>query len=147
MDKTIDTYNLIMGGAIAILTMVFGQYYTIFIAYMALNTLDWLTGWYKSRKLKQESSKEGLKGVIKKLGYWVIIAVAFLIPYMLAPLGEILNVNFNFTMLFGWLTLACLTVNEARSILENLVECEYKVPTFLIKGLAITDKLINNKED
>ncbi|MBT9812910.1 holin, partial [Enterocloster citroniae] len=34
-------------------------------------------------------------------------------------------------------------VNEIRSILENLVECGYNVPAFLIKGLAVTEKLIN----
>ena len=47
----------------------------------------------------------------------------------------------------GWFTLACLMVNEARSILENLVECGYNVPVVLIKGLAVTDKLINNNDD
>jgi len=147
MEKLTDTYNLIVGGVIAVLTMIFGQYYAIFIAYMFLNALDWLTGWYKSRRLKQASSKEGAKGAIKKVGYWVIITVAFLIPYMLTPLGEILNVNFEFTMLFGWLTLACLTVNEARSILENLIECGYKAPHFLIKGLKVADSLINKEEE
>ena len=34
-------------------------------------------------------------------------------------------------------------VNEARSILENLVECGYEIPNFLIRGLAVTDKLIH----
>ena len=47
--------------------------------------------------------------------------------------------------LFGWFTLANLTVNEVRSILENIVEMGYKVPEFLIKGLAVTEKLINSK--
>ena len=46
-------------------------------------------------------------------------------------------------MLFGWFTLASLLVNEIRSVLENLVECGYNVPAFLIKGLAVTEKLIN----
>ena len=35
-----------------------------------------------------------------------------------------------------------LIINEARSILENLVELGYKVPDVLIRGLAVTDKLI-----
>lgn len=46
-------------------------------------------------------------------------------------------------MLFGWFTLASLLVNEIRSILENLVECGYSVPDFLIRGLAVTEKLIS----
>ena len=53
-----------------------------------------------------------------------------------------LGIKLGFLMLFGWFTLAALLVNEIRSILENLVECGYNVPDFLIKGLAVTEKLI-----
>lgn len=60
---------------------------------------------------------------------------------------DILNVDLSFLEMVGWFTLACLMVNEARSILENLVECGYDVPTVLIQGLAVTDKLINNNND
>ena len=48
-------------------------------------------------------------------------------------------------MLLGWFTLASLLVNEIRSILENLVECGYNVPVFLIEGLAVTEKLLESK--
>lgn len=97
---------------------------TLFAAYFIFNVFDWLTGWYKSRRLKKESSSVGLKGALKKLGYWVIIAVAFLVSDIFVRLGsDILNINLGFLMMVGWFTLACLMVNEARSILENLVEC------------------------
>ena len=36
-------------------------------------------------------------------------------------------------------------MNEARSILENMVEMGYNVPDFLIKGLAITEKMMKKK--
>jgi len=146
MEKLADTYNLIVGGIIAIMTMFFGVYWQIFASYMLLNALDWFTGWAKSRKLKQESSKEGLKGIVKKLGYWVIITVAFLIPVTLVPLGEIVNIDLSFLIFIGWLTLACLVINEVRSILENLIECGYKVPHLLIKGLKVADELVNKEE-
>ena len=78
------------------------------------------------------------------MGYWVIILVAFLMPKLFISLGkDLLGVNLDFLLLFGWFTLACLLVNEIRSILENLVECGYDVPAFLIKGLAVTQKLID----
>ncbi len=48
----------------------------------------------------------------------------------------------GFLTFLGWFTLASLMVNEVRSILENLVECGYRVPDFLTKGLAVTEKLI-----
>ncbi len=142
--KFVDKYNATVGMAVAILTALFGVYWYVFAGFLLCNVLDWATGWYKARKSGQESSKAGLKGILKKLGYWVIILVAFLLPNLLINLGkDVLGVNLDFMLLFGWFTLACLLVNEIRSILENLVECGYNVPSFLIKGLAVTEKLIN----
>ncbi len=45
-------------------------------------------------------------------------------------------------MFFGWFTLVCLIINETRSIIENLVEIGINVPSFLIKGLEIYEKII-----
>lgn len=144
----IDRYNAVVGAVVTVLTAVFGAYWYIFAGYLLCNVLDWLTGWYKSRKLGKESSKTGLKGILKKLGYWVIILVAFLIPELFMHLGkDLLGVNLEFLVLLGWFTLATLLVNEIRSILENLVECGYEVPDFLIRGLAVTEKLIHAEVD
>lgn len=145
--KIIDTYNAAAGFVVTMLTAIFGVYWYVFAAFLIFNVFDWITGWYKSRKLKQECSSVGLKGIVKKLGYWIIIAVAFLVSYVFVHMGkDILNVNLDFLMMVGWFTLACLMVNEVRSILENLVECGYNVPMVLVKGLAVTEKLIN-KDD
>lgn len=142
----IDKYNAAVGAAVTILTAVFGTYWYIFAAYLLLNVCDWLTGWWKSRQKHEESSKVGLMGAIKKLGYWVIILVAFVIADVFVAVGnDLLGVDLTFLTLIGWFTLAMLLVNEARSILENLVELGYKVPDMLIKGLAITEKLIEAK--
>ena len=46
----------------------------------------------------------------------------------------------------GWLTLAMLIVNEARSIAENLVEMGVQVPEVLIRGLAIAEKNIEQEQ-
>ncbi|QBE99985.1 hypothetical protein PMF13cell1_05579 [Blautia producta] len=147
VNKVIDLYNVCVGAAVTILSAIFGAFWYIFMGYLVLNILDWLTGWYKSRKMKQESSAIGLKGIIKKLGYWVIIAVAFLVSAVFVNMGnDLLHIDLSFLTMMGWFTLACLMVNEVRSILENLVECGYKIPNILIKGLAVADKLIN-KED
>jgi toxin secretion/phage lysis holin len=146
--KFVDKYNAVVGTVVTILTALFGIYWYVFAGYLLSNILDWGTGWYKARRLGKESSKAGLKGIFKKLGYWVIILAAFLLPELLINLGEdVLGINFDFMLLLGWFTLACLLVNEICSILENLVECGYNVPSFLIKGLAVTEKLLNAKMD
>lgn len=141
-----DKYNAFVGAVVTILTAVFGAYWYIFAAFAALNAIDWITGWIKANKKKEESSKVGLKGAVKKVGYWAIILVAFLIADVFVKLGnDLLNVDLAFLAMIGWFTLAMLLVNEARSILENMVEMGYNVPDFLIKGLAITEKMMKKK--
>lgn len=146
MTKFIDTYNFFVGMFIALATAMFGTYWYIFAGFLLCNVLDWLTGWYKARALRKEYSRVGLKGIIKKTGYWIIILVSFLIPKMFIQLGrQMFGIELEFLALLGWFTIATLLVNEIRSILENLVECGYNVPIFLVKGLAITEKLIETK--
>lgn len=143
----IDKYNSAVGGIVTVLTAIFGIYWYVFAAYLIFNIIDWLSGWYKAYKNNVESSKVGLRGILKKVGYWAIILVAFIIADVFVNLGnDLLHVDLSFLALIGWFTLAMLLVNEARSILENLVECGYKIPDVLIKGLAITEKLIEAAE-
>lgn len=126
----------------------FGECYGVYLfgIYLLLNILDWLTGWYKARVKKETSSKAGLKGIVKKVGYWVILLIAFLIPYMFRRLGkDLLDIDLSYLSAMGWFTLANLLVNEIRSILENLIACGYRVPDVLKRGLEITEKVITEK--
>ena len=148
MNKILDTYNLAVGGIVTLLAAIFGKYWYLFAIFLLLNLFDYATGYMKARKLKKESSSVGLAGIIKKLGYWIIIATAFLTAYALTALGkDILNIDLSFLALLGWFTLACLLINEVRSILENLVEYGLDVPYVLIKGLAVTERLLNDTTD
>ena len=102
-----DKYNAIAGAAVAILTAVFGIYWYVFAAFLLLNVIDWLTGWYKSYKKKEESSKTGLIGIEKKLGYWAIILVAFIISGVFVHLGnDVLGINLAFLTMIGWWVVA-----------------------------------------
>lgn len=146
VTKFIDSYNMIVGGIVAIAAAILGDHWYLFAAFLALNVIDWLTGWHKSYKLHVESSKVGLVGALKKLGYWAIIAVAFELAGVLQALCvDMLGVELGWLYLLGWWVLASLIINEARSILENLVELGYDVPQFLVDGLAVTQKLIEAK--
>ncbi len=127
--KFLDMYNAVVGALVTLLIAIFGDYWYIFAAFIIFNMFDWVTGWYKSRKSKTESSVVGLQGILKKLGYWVIIAVAFLVATVFVRMGDdVLHMDLGFLMMVGWFTVASLMVNEVRSILENLVECGCEVP-------------------
>lgn len=128
-------------------TSILGVEWTLFVGFLILNIFDYITGTIKSKIKKEENSSKGLIGIVKKICYWILIGISFLIAYLLVQLGNKLNINIEFIMLLGWFTLACLIINEARSIIENFIEIGIKVPMFLKKGLETYENIINNTID
>ena len=146
--KEFDKINMLYGAIAAVGVAIFGKYWFLFLGFLILNVVDYVTGFVKAKYYKKnESSAVGAKGIWKKVSYWIVIGLAFFISNCFVYMGEIIGVNLEFVLLFGWFTLATYLVNEIRSILENLVEMNIKVPQFLIAGLEITQKLIDAKTD
>lgn len=146
----IEKHNMIIGGVIATLTYVFGEHWTLFGIFLLFNVIDWITGWLKSKLNNKENSVKGLSGVMKKLGYWLMIFLSFAAGYWFISMGHLLGIDLAITKLLGWFVLASLTVNEFRSILENFVEAGFDVPKVLVNGLEVADKAFNqnqNKEE
>lgn len=141
-----DTYNAIVGGIVAVLSFVFGEHWILFAIFLLFNVADWLTGWMKSRMAGKENSVKGWQGVLKKLGYWLMILVAFAASAVFIEIGNTLGMDLGVTTLLGYFVLASLLVNELRSVLENFVEAGYNVPTVLVRGLEVADKVINKDE-
>lgn len=141
-----DTYNAIVGGIVAVLSFVFGEHWILFAIFLLFNIADWLTGWMKSRMAGKENSMKGWQGVLKKLGYWLMILVAFAASAVFIEIGNTLGMDLGVTTLLGYFVLASLLVNELRSILENFVEAGYNVPNILVKGLEVADKVVNQEE-
>ncbi len=146
-EAIIDGYNAITGAVVAVLSYILGEHWLLFVAFLALNVADWLTGWMKSRMAGKENSVAGWKGVLKKLGYWLMIMVAFGAGAVFIEIGRSIGVDLGVTTLLGWFVLASLIINEIRSILENFVEAGYNVPGILISGLKVADKIVNSDND
>lgn len=115
-----------IGAAIsAIAAYVFGAPDAWIIGLIAMTVLDYVTGLVKAYILDQLSSRVGLKGFLKKLMYFAIVAVAVLID--------------DLTGAQGVLRVACigfLIANEGISILENCAAAGLPVPRTLVKVLA-----------
>lgn len=145
-SNIIDKYNVVTGGVVGVLTYILGPHWFLFAAFLALNVGDWLSGWLKARLTNVSSSSAGLTGIIKKLGYWLMILLAFGVSMIFVEIGETIGVDLQITELLGWFVLANLTVNEIRSIIENFVEAGYNVPPVLKKGLAVASDILSKKE-
>lgn len=145
-EPFIDGYNVIVGTVVAVLSYILGEHWILFVAFLLLNIVDWITGWMKSRIAGKENSTAGWKGVLKKLGYWLMIMVAFGASAVFIEIGRSIGIDLGITTLLGWFVLASLLINEIRSIVENFVEAGFNVPRILITGLEVADKIVN-KED
>lgn len=143
----IDEYNAVVGAVIAVLSYVLGEHWVLFVAFLLLNVADWVTGWMKSRINKKENSVKRWQGVLKKLGYWIMVMVAFGAAAVFVEIGKAIGVDLGITTLLGWFVLASLLINEIRSIVENFVEAGFNVPYILIKGLEVADKAVNKETD
>ena len=69
----------------------------------------------RKRKLPAQDGGEYLK----KLGYWLMIMVAFGAGAVFIEIGNSIGIDLGITTLLGWFVLASLIVNEIRSICEN----------------------------
>lgn len=147
MDKVVNKINLLWGGCTVLLSGIFGDHWYLFAAFLILNIVDYVTGILKAKYFGVENSCEGLKGIIKKLGYWVCIAIGFFLSVGFVEVGTIIGVDLGFTQLFGWFTLATFIINEIRSILENLVLMEVEIPSFIIKGLEVASNKLKGDGD
>lgn len=146
-NAIIDSYNAVVGAIVAVLSYTLGEHWILFVAFLLLNVADWLTGWMKSRMAGKENSVRGWKGVLKKLGYWLMIMVAFGASAVFIEIGVVIGIDLGITTLLGWFVLASLLINEIRSILENFVEAGFNVPNILIKGLEVADKVVNKETE
>ena len=75
---------------------------------LILMVLDYVTGICKSIINKKVNSVIGLKGIIKKVGYLIIVALSFLLDGVVGHTGAIRNLVVYF-----------FVANEGISILEN----------------------------
>ena len=140
--KYMDTLNAVGGTIVAVLTAALGTHWFLFVGFLTLNIIDYITGIRKSRLTGKDNSAKGVKGVWKKLGYWLMVLVAFLASAIFIEIGKTIGIDLAVTAYIGWFTLASLIINELRSILENFVEAGDNVPSVLTKGLEVAENAI-----
>jgi toxin secretion/phage lysis holin len=147
MSRLMEQANICGGACAMVLVGVFGQYWFLFIGFLVLNVVDWLSGWQVAVMNHKSSSAIGAKGVLKKVWYWVIIGIAFFIGFSFEEMGAKLGIPLGFMPLIGWFVLANYLVNEIRSIVENLVLMGVTIPDYFIKGLDVSARLIEQTAD
>lgn len=147
--KNLNNEIKIGGACLALFSYVFGKYWILFVGFLIGNVMDLITGCMKQYLAGKTSSEKGLRGIVKKFGYWIMIGMAFGLSTIFIQMGNAIGIDLGITVNIGYFVLGSLILNEARSIIENLVECGYHPPKVLTKGLEVAGKVIDgeDKED
>lgn len=141
-----DKVNMIIGAFTAIMTYIFGANWMLFAFFLGFNCLDFITRWMAARINGTENSQKCFVGILKKLGYWIMVLLGFSMSIVFVQIGKVLGIDLKVTFLLGWFVLSTLMINEIRSILENLVEAGFKIPMVLVKGLDVVSEIIEEVE-
>ena len=113
------------GGTAA--TYLWGGFDAVFAALVVLACMDYVTGWAAAWVHRRLSSDIGRRGIAKKVGMFIVVAVCNILD-QLGGLGEpILR-----TVAIWW-----YLANEALSIVENLGEVGVPIPDRLRQALAV----------
>ena len=107
------------------LTYLFGEMDTLFKTFLILIVIDYISGICKAIYNKKLNSEIGAKGIIKKVGYLLIIIVSEL-------LGTLYNYNLNIRNILLYMFIA----NEVLSILENMSKVGIIIPDYIKDKLS-----------
>lgn len=97
--------------------------------------LDYITGLIKGFVKKNISSQYGLKGILKKILYLVIVISSVV-------LDNLLNLNYCIRDIVAY----SFILNEIISIIENCGQMGIKLPKILITSLEVFNSKIINED-
>lgn len=106
MNKTLQT---VISSILSILIYLFGGFDSLVLSLIIVMAIDYITGVCKGIYYKKLNSTIGLKGILKKFGYLLIVILATLFD----------NIIHDESMAIRALVIYFFISNEAISILEN----------------------------
>lgn len=124
MEKT--TITLTTAGVGAILYFLFGEFDIALQCLLVFIALDYLSGLIKAYSCKVLSSKIGFRGILKKVGILIIVAVGVLVDRITGGSGAVRS-----------LVIYYFVANEGLSIIENLGQAGLPIPKSIKNALKI----------
>ncbi len=132
-----------------------GLLFPAMVLLIMLMIIDYISGILASKKEALEnldnhqyglSSKKGILGIYKKIGYMLTVVVAVCIDYLLFKFTNELGLEYTSNTFFGLVVTIWFVINEILSILENIGRMGCELPNFLKNILIEIKKDIDDKK-
>ena len=95
--------------------------------------IDYATGMMAAWTNSELSSKRGVKGIVKKVGYLALVVAAMILDWLIYQGLQQINLDLHYSVFFAVLVTVWLIINELISVLENLSRIGVPIPNFMKK--------------
>lgn len=152
MEKYVLPVQMFLAAAGAWVSAKLGVLYPVLVILMIMMILDYVTGMLASKKEALEhpdekgygwSSKKGAQGIIKKVGYLCVIAVAMVVDYIILHVAVAIGITVSVKAFFALLVAVWYVLNELLSIIENSGRMGAQVPEWLCRYIAVLKDAID----
>ena len=138
------TVQAAFAAAISAATCYLGIVAVPIVVLLIAMIIDYVTGMMSAWLNSELSSKKGIKGIVKKISYLALVAVAMIVDWLIFQVLQQINVDLHYSVFFAVLVTVWLIINELISVLENLSRMGVPIPNFLKK---IIDRLKNTVDE
>ena len=139
-----STFKALFAVAVGGLAAYFREVAIPLVILIAVMIIDYISGMMKAWIKAELSSKVGLKGIIKKICYLLVVCVAAVVDWLIVSGLRKIGINITVNYLIGVIVTVWLIINELISILENLSVVGVPLPPFLS---AVVHKLKTTVEN
>lgn len=139
-----DEINGFKAGVTAVLALIAAVLGNLFIPVglmVCCNVIDYVTGLLAVPQRKEElSSYRSLKGIVKKVGMWLLVVVGAIVDELIRYAGTTVGVGVPVRFLFACVVAVWLICSELISILENIIDMGVALPPFLLPVIKLIQK-------
>lgn len=133
MKETLNPLYAVVAAALGVLSSYMVELVIPLAVLVVAMLVDYGTGMAKAWNAGELCSHIGILGILKKLGYLVIVLAAMGVDYLLRYGMAQVGVHINIEFLVAAIVIVWLIINELISILENVAAIGAPVPEFLLK--------------
>lgn len=150
--------NVVKGLIITIGTFIsakMGILAPLLLIYIVSQAIDYATGLLAASyeglnnpndPSKGLNSKTGIKGIIKKVGYLIVIVVAIMLDWVMSNAAIYIGIDLGvLKSVIPILVTISLFLNECISILENVARFNDNLPQFLLDIIKSSKEKVENK--
>lgn len=145
--KNENLYKTIIAAVVGGLSAYFKIMAIPLIILTAVMIIDYTSGMLKAWLNEELSSRIGLKGIFKKVGYLLVVCVAGVVDWLITQgMGQV-GIHISIDYCFGLIVTIWFIINECISILENLAILGVPLPKFLTSAVHKLKVAVDSKAE